>query len=58
MTQRQSNYQWSGGIVAYPATKYSKCNNPLELLISAGANEVHFEGKTPHEGHQEGLVLA
>ena len=28
------------------------------LLISAGAIEGHFEGKTPWEGHQEGLVLA
>jgi len=28
------------------------------LLISAGANEGHFEGKTPREVHQGGLVLA
>ena len=28
------------------------------LLISAGANEGLFEGKTLWEGHQEGLVLA
>ena len=28
------------------------------LLISAGAIEGHFEGKTPQEGHQGGLVLA
>jgi len=28
------------------------------LLISAGATEVHFEGKTPREVHQGGLVLA
>jgi len=28
------------------------------LLISAGANEGHFEGKTSWEGHQGGLVLA
>jgi len=28
------------------------------LLISAGAIEEHFEGKTPREGHQGGLVLA
>ena len=28
------------------------------LLISAGAIEEHFEGKTPREGHQRGLVLA
>ena len=27
------------------------------LLISAGATEGHFEGKTPRRGHQEGLVL-
>ena len=28
------------------------------LLISAGAIEGHFEGKTPREGHQGDLVLA
>jgi len=28
------------------------------LLISAGAIEGHFEGKTPRESHQVGLVLA
>ena len=28
------------------------------LLISAGAIEGHFEGKTPREGHQVGRVLA
>jgi len=28
------------------------------LLISAGANEEYFEGETPWEDHQEGLVLA
>ena len=28
------------------------------LLISAGAIEGHFEGKTPREGHQGCLVLA
>ena len=28
------------------------------LLISAGAIEGHFEGKTPREVHQGGLVLA
>jgi len=28
------------------------------LLNSAGATEGHFEGKTPQEGHQGGLVLA
>jgi len=28
------------------------------LLISAGAIEGHYEGKTPREGHQCGLVLA
>ena len=27
------------------------------LLISAGAIEGHFEGKTPREGHQGGLVF-
>ena len=27
------------------------------LLISAGANEGHFEGKTPREVHQGDLVL-
>ena len=28
------------------------------LIISAGATEGHFEGKTPREGHQGDLVLA
>ena len=28
------------------------------LLIPAGANEGHFDGKTPREVHQGGLVLA
>ena len=28
------------------------------LLISADATEGHFEGKSPREGHQGGLVLA
>jgi len=28
------------------------------LLISVGANEEHFEGKTPQKGHQGSLVLA
>ena len=28
------------------------------LLVSAGAIEGHFEGKTSREGHQGGLVLA
>ena len=28
------------------------------LRTSAGAIEGHFEGKTPREGHQRGLVLA
>jgi histone-lysine N-methyltransferase SETMAR len=27
------------------------------LLISAGATEGHFEGKTPREGHQGALFL-
>jgi len=33
-------------------------NDYLTLLISAGATEGHFEGKTSREGHQRGLVLA
>jgi len=28
------------------------------IVISAGATEGHFEGKTPQEDHQGGLVLA
>jgi len=28
------------------------------LLISSGATEGHFEGETPREVHQGGLVLA
>jgi hypothetical protein len=36
-----------------------KGSNPIVnlLLISAGAIEGHFEGKTPREGHQSGVVL-
>jgi len=30
MTRRQSNNQWSGGIVAHPAPKNSECKYPLE----------------------------
>jgi len=30
MTRKQSNNQWSGGIEAEPAPKYSECKNPLE----------------------------
>jgi len=30
----------------------------LVLLISSGATEGYFEGKTPQESHQGGLVLA
>jgi len=30
MTRRQNNNQWSGGIVAHPAPKYSECKNPQE----------------------------
>jgi len=30
MTRRQSDNQWSGGIVAHPAPKISECKNPLE----------------------------
>ena len=30
----------------------------IDDLISAGAIEGHFEGKTPREGQQGGLVLA
>jgi len=73
MTRRQSNNQWSGGIAAHPTPKNSECkicwkSSRLSskgpnyqhgvLLISAGATEVHFEGKTPQEGHQGGLILA
>jgi len=32
MTRRQSNNQWSGGIVPHPAPKNSECKNPLEKL--------------------------
>ena len=84
--RRQRNNQWSGGIAAFPASKFSECKNLLEnfspqffgsrrhpphwlsskgpnyqrgvLLISAGAIEGHFEGKTPREDHQGSLVLA
>jgi len=30
MTGRQSNNQWSGGIVAHPVPKNSEFKNPLE----------------------------
>jgi len=30
MTRRKDNNQWSGGIAAHPAPKYSECKNPLE----------------------------
>ena len=30
MTRRQNNNQWSEGVVAHPAPKYSECKNPLE----------------------------
>ena len=30
LTQRQSNNNWSGGIVTHPAPKNSECKNPLE----------------------------
>jgi histone-lysine N-methyltransferase SETMAR len=30
MTQRQSNNQWSGSIVAHPVPKNSECKRPLE----------------------------
>jgi len=30
MTRRQSNYQWSGGIAAYPIPKNSECKNLLK----------------------------
>ena len=33
MTCRQSNNQWSVGIVAHPAPKNSKCNKPLEKFL-------------------------
>ena len=32
MTRRHSNNQWSGGIAAHPAPKYSECKNSLENI--------------------------
>ena len=88
MTRRQSNNQWSGGIVAHPTPKIPSAKIRWEssyfdliflgsrrhpphwlsskgpnyqrgvLLVSAGAIGGHYEGKTPREGHQGGLVLA
>jgi len=86
MTRRQSSNQWSGGIVAHPTPKNSKCKNPWKssrcdflesrrhpphllsskgpnyqcglLLISAGAVEGYFEGKTSWEVHRGVLILA
>ena len=34
MTRRQSNNQWSGGIVAQPAQKNSECKNPMQKFSS------------------------
>jgi len=34
MIRRQSNSQWSGGIVAHPAPENSECKNPLEKFSS------------------------
>ena len=39
------------------SSKGPNCHRGV-LLISAGAIEGHFEGKTPREGHQGGVVLA
>ena len=39
------------------SSKGPNCQHGV-LPISAGAIEGHFEGKTPREGHQGGLVLA
>ena len=44
MTQRQSNKQWSGGIAAHPAPKYSECKNSLENV-------------SPFWGDQDGILL-
>jgi len=48
------------GIKTVSSSLTSKWSNYQRgvLLISAGAIEGHFEGKTPREGHQGGLVLA
>ena len=34
MTRRQSNNQWSGGIVAHPAPKNFECKSPLDKFLS------------------------
>ena len=34
MTRRQSNNQWSGGIAAHPAPKYSECKIRWKILPS------------------------
>jgi hypothetical protein len=34
MTQKQNNYQWIGGIAAYPTPKNSNCKNPLQKFPS------------------------
>jgi len=44
MTRRQSNSQWSDGIAAHPAPKYSDCKNSLEKF-------------SPREGHHGVLFL-
>jgi len=45
---------WDEDIIIFQRANYQRGI----LLISAGANEGHFEGKTPREDHQGGLVLA
>ena len=61
-TKKQS-MEWRHSVWSRP--KNSECKNSKGpnyqrgvLLISAGAIERHFKGKTPREVHQGGLVLA
>ena len=44
-TRRQSNNQWSGGIVALRAPKNSECKNPLEMFSP------RFSGSRQHPPH-------
>jgi len=57
---KSSRLDFSGSRRHPPHSLSSKVPNYQRgvLLISAGAIEGHFEGKTPRESHQRGLVFA
>ena len=61
MTRKQSNNQWSGGIVAHPALKYSEYKNPLEkfspqFFLGSSCHPPHWlSSKGPN--YQRGVLL-